>query len=310
MGTPDFSVPALKALVEAGHRVRRVYTQPPRPAGRGQQPRKTAVHRAADALGLPVVHPDTLRDPEIFESFRRLGLDAAVVVAYGLILPKPYLTAPRLGCLNIHASLLPRWRGAAPIQRAILAGDRESGVSIMRMEEGLDTGPVILEEPVAIEPQMTAGDLHDALAPLGARLVVEALEGLAGGQLSPQPQPEEGVTYAAKLEKAEGRIDWTQPAEAVDRQVRGLTPWPGCFFLRGGEPVKLLAAQIAPAGLGWPAPGAVLDRQGRVACGKGALKLLRVQRPGRKPVSGEEFLRGERLNPGDPIGDPPEGGAG
>ena len=305
MGTPDFSVPTLKALVEAGHRIRRVYTQPPRPAGRGQQARPTPVHRAADDLGLDVVHPESLRDEAVFDSFRHLGLDAAVVVAYGLILPKPYLDAPKFGCLNIHASLLPRWRGAAPIQRAILAGDQETGISIMQMAPGLDDGPVILEEPTPITAQTTAGELHDELSHLGARLVLEALDGLAAGTLHPKAQPAEGVTYAAKLEKSEGLIDWAESAVDLDRRLRALTPWPGCFFERrteGGEAerLKLIAAHPAASGLGRAqAPGTILDRRATIACGRGALRLERVQRPGRKPVSGEEFLRGERLQPGD-----------
>jgi methionyl-tRNA formyltransferase len=307
MGTPDFSVPTLKALVEAGHRVRRVYTQPPRPAGRGQQERPTPVHRKALELGLDVAHPDSLRDERVLDSFGHLGLDAAVVVAYGLILPKAYLDAPKFGCLNIHASLLPRWRGAAPIQRAILAGDHETGVSIMQMAPGLDTGPVILEEPTPITPQTTAGALHDALSHLGARLVLEALDGLQAGTLHPRPQSEEGVTYAAKLDKAEGLIDWSESAGDLDRRVRALTPWPGCYFERtteGGETerLKLIAAHPAASGLGRvQAPGTILDRHATIACGRGALRLERVQRPGRKPVSGEEFLRGERLKPGETL---------
>ncbi|MEQ8605069.1 MAG: methionyl-tRNA formyltransferase [Marivibrio sp.] len=307
MGTPDFSVPTLKALVDAGHRIRRVYTQPPRPAGRGQQERPTPVHRAAQDLGLDVVHPESLRDAGVLDSFRHLGLDAAVVVAYGLILPKPYLEAPTFGCLNIHASLLPRWRGAAPIQRAILAGDAQTGISIMQMGPGLDDGPVILEEPTPITAQTTAGALHDELSQLGARLLLEALDGLQAGTLHPKPQPDEGVTYAPKLEKAEGLIDWSESAVDLDRRVRALTPWPGCFFEReadGGERarIKLIAAKPAAHALGRPAaPGTILDRHAVIACGKGALRLERVQRPGRKPVSGEEFLRGERLGPGDAL---------
>jgi methionyl-tRNA formyltransferase len=303
MGTPGFAVPTLESLVDAGHVIRRVYTQPPRPAGRGQQPRPSPVQQAAERLGLPVAHPETLKSEEELARFRNLGIDAAVVVAYGLILPQPYLEVPKLGCLNIHASLLPRWRGAAPIQRAILAGDAETGISIMRMEPGLDTGPVVLAEPVPIGHRITAGDLHDQLAQLGARLILEALDGLDGGTLHARPQGKEGVTYAPKLEKAEGFVDWSADAPAIDRQLRALTPWPGCFFSHGEERLKLLAAQPIPLPEGpKAAPGTILDREATIACGSGALRLARVQRPGRKPVSGEEFLRGARLAPGDRIG--------
>ncbi|MBP5857986.1 methionyl-tRNA formyltransferase [Marivibrio halodurans] len=304
MGTPDFSVPALDALVAAGHRIRRVYTQPPRPAGRGQQARPSPVHRAAERHRLDVAHPASLKDERELATFRALGLDAAVVVAYGLILPEAYLSVPRHGCLNIHASLLPRWRGAAPIQRAILAGDAETGISIMEMASGLDTGPVVLEEPVPIGPRTTAGDLHDQLSELGARLILEALDGLAWGGLHPVPQSREGITYAHKLEKAEGFVDWSHSARDIDRQLRALTPWPGCFFEYGGERLKLIDARPAEmpvaAGQGeHPAPGTILDADGTVACGNGALRLGRVQRPGRKPVPGDAFLRGMRLQPGD-----------
>jgi len=302
MGTPDFSVPALDALVDAGHRVRRVYTQPPRPAGRGQQPRPTPVDQAALRHGLDVAHPESLRDEDELRTFRNLRIDAAVVVAYGLILPKAYLDVPKYGCLNIHASLLPRWRGAAPIQRAILAGDEESGISIMRMAPGLDTGPVVVTEPVTILPGTTAGDLHDQLSQLGARLMLEALDGLNDKVLHAVPQPEEGVTYAHKLEKSEGFVDWAQDARTIDRQLRALTPWPGCFFEQGGERLKLLGVKPAPLSAGTlPEPGTILDKNGTVSCGSGALTLTRVQRPGRKPVSGEELFRGLRLGPGDKI---------
>lgn len=301
MGTPGFSVPALDALVRAGHEVEAVYTQPPRPANRGKKPTPSPVHIAADKMGIPVRHPSSLKTEEAQAAFRDLRLDAAVVVAYGLILPKPILEAPRLGCLNIHASLLPRWRGAAPIQRAILAGDVETGVSIMQMDEGLDTGPVLLEEPIQILHRTTAQDLHDDLAKLGARLIVEALDGLASHSIVPIPQQDGGATYAAKLAKSEGRIDWTQSASITDRQIRAFTPWPGCFFEFGEERIKLLQAVpilpdvIAP-------PGSILDATACVSCGTGALKLLKVQRPGRKPVSGEEFLRGLHLEPGTMLG--------
>lgn len=302
MGTPDFAVPALEALVQAGHAVARVYTQPPRRAGRGHHEQPTPVHAAADRLGLEVAHPERF-DEAVIDGVRALELDAAVVAAYGLILPPAVLAAPRLGCLNIHASLLPRWRGAAPIQRAILAGDAETGVSIMRMAEGLDTGPVLLAESVPIGPETTAGTLHDELAALGARLMPKALAGLADGTLTPRPQPEEGVTYARKIAKGEGLIDWREPAAAVDRRVRAFAPRPGAEFALGGERVKLRAARPLPdADTGGAAPGTLIDADGTVACGAGAVVLAEVQRPGRKPVSGAGFLRGERLSPGDRLG--------
>lgn len=290
MGTPDFSVPILDALVAAGHDVVCVYSQPPRPAGRGHQLQASPVQRRAEALGIPVRHPKGLRKPEPQAEFAALDLDCAVVAAYGLILPKPILEAPRLGCLNVHASLLPRWRGAAPIQRAILAGDAESGVTIMQMDEGLDTGAMLLTGTVSIGPRMTASDLHDALSAQGAELIVRALAGVAAGTLPPRPQPQEGVTYAAKLTKEEGRLDFGRPAVELDRQVRGLTPWPGCWFeTAAGEKIKVLAAEPV-AGTG--APGALLDADLTLGCGSGALRLLRVQRPGKGPVSGADFLRG------------------
>lgn len=301
MGTPGFSVPALDAIVRDGHEVEAVYTQPPRPANRGKKETPSPVHLAAEKMGIPVRHPSSLKTPEAQAAFADLRLDAAVVVAYGLILPKPILDAPKFGCLNIHASLLPRWRGAAPIQRAILAGDEETGISIMQMDEGLDTGPVLLEEPVQILHRATAHDLHDELAHLGARLIVEALDGRATGSIRPKPQPENGVTYAEKLRKSEGRIDWSQDAATIDRQIRALTPWPGCFFEHGDERVKLLRALP-----GIPErnakPGTLLDDDGLVACGTGAIRLQRVQRPGRGPVSGQDFLRGLRLSAGTVLG--------
>ena len=243
MGTPDFSVAALDALVAAGHEIVCVYTQPPRPAGRGKKPRPSPVQARAGALGLPVRHPVSLKDAAAQAEFAALGADVAVVVAYGLILPQPVLDAPRHGCLNIHASLLPRWRGAAPIQRAIMAGDAETGVCIMAMEAGLDTGPVLLRAAEPIRPEDTAAALHDRLARLGARLIVEALAGL--DTLTPAPQPEAGVTYAAKIDKAEARVDWARPAAEIDRQIRGLSPFPGAWCEAGSERLKLLDARLA-----------------------------------------------------------------
>jgi len=293
MGTPDFSVPVLDALVEAGHEVAAVYCQPPRPAGRGKKDRPSPVQARAEALGLRVRHPASLKGARDQAEFVALGADVAVVVAYGLILPKAVLDAPRFGCLNIHASLLPRWRGAAPIQRAIMAGDTKTGVSIMAMEAGLDTGPVLMREAVTIGPQETAGGLHDRLSGLGARLIVEALARL--DDLVPEPQPETGATYAAKIDKAEARVDWSRPAAEVDRLIRGLSPFPGAWCEAGGERVKLLAARLAE---GEGAPGEVLDAALDVACGTGAVRLLRLQRAGRAAQDAREFLRGTPWPPG------------
>ncbi|MCB4820707.1 methionyl-tRNA formyltransferase [Roseicella aerolata] len=296
MGSPDFAVPALHALHGAGHEIAAVYCQPPRPAGRGQKETPCPVHRAALALGLPVRSPARVRkDVAEHAAFAALDLDAAVVAAYGLILPKPMLEAPRRGCLNIHASLLPRWRGAAPIHAAILAGDAESGVTIMQMEEGLDTGPMLLKGAVPIGPRTTTPELHDALADLGARLILRALAEAP----PPMPQPEAGVTYAAKLTKEDGRLDWVQEAAALDRRVRALNPWPGTFFRHGGEAIRVLAAEPAAGG---GAPGTVLDEAATIACGSGALRLLRLQRPGRGPLPAADFLRGFPLPPGTLLG--------
>lgn len=298
MGSPDFSVPALRALHEAGHEIAAVYCQPPRPAGRGQKETPCPVHRAALELGLPVRTPARVRkDTAEHEAFAALDLDAAVVAAYGLILPPAMLQAPRRGCLNIHASLLPRWRGAGPIQAAILAGDTESGITIMRMEEGLDTGPMLLRESVPIGPQTTTPELHDALAALGGPLVLRALE----ENPSPVPQPEEGVTYAPKLGKEDGRLDWTQDAAALDRRVRALNPWPGTFFRNGEDVVRLLAAEPEPGAAG-AAPGTVLDSTPRIACGDGVLRLTRLQRAGRGAMPADAFLRGYPLPPGTVLG--------
>jgi methionyl-tRNA formyltransferase len=297
MGTPDFSVPALDALHAAGHEIACVYTRAPRPAGRGQKERPSPVHARAAALGLAVRAPRSLRAADEQAAFAGLAPEAAVVVAYGLILPQPVLDAPPRGCFNIHASLLPRWRGAAPIQRAIIAGDAETGVAIMAMEAGLDTGPVLLRTATAIGPRDTAGTLHDRLAALGARLVVDALAHLDG--LPPLPQPADGVTYAAKIDKAEARVDWTRPATEVDRLVRGLSPFPGAWTEAGGERLKLLLSETAP---GTGAPGTVLDAAPTIACGEGAVRLLRLQRAGRGPQDATGFLRGFALAPGDRLG--------
>ncbi|MBP1806714.1 methionyl-tRNA formyltransferase [Rubellimicrobium aerolatum] len=294
LGTPEFSVAPLRALIEAGHEVACVYCQPPRPAGRGQKARPSPVQAEAERRGLMVRHPTSLRTPEAQAEFVALGLDVAVVVAYGLILPQAVLDAPAQGCLNIHASLLSRWRGAAPIHRAVMAGDAETGVCIMQMEAGLDTGPVLLREAVRIGPTDTTGDLHDRLSGLGARLVVEALARL--GTLEPEVQPEEGVTYARKIDKAEARIDWTRPAAEVDRLIRGLSPVPGAWCEAGGERVKLLRSRLAARS---GAPGEVLGGL-TVACGEGAVEVLEVQRAGAKALPVAEALRG--WDPGARLG--------
>ena len=286
MGSPDFSVPALRALHAAGHEIAAVYCQPPKPAGRGQKETPCPVHRAALELGLPVRHPARLkRDEAEHAAFAALDLDVAVVAAYGLILPKAMLDAPRRGCLNIHASLLPRWRGAGPIQAAILAGDAQTGITIMRMEEGLDTGPMLLKEAVPIMPATTTPDLHDALAAMGARLILRALD-----QDPPAtPQPAEGVTYAPKLTKEDGRLGWAEPAEALERRIRALNPWPGTFFMLKGEAIRTSAASVES---GQGTPGEALDDAGLIACGEGAIRLARLQRPGRAAMPAEAFLRG------------------
>jgi methionyl-tRNA formyltransferase len=297
MGTPDFSVPALRALIEAGHEIACVYTRAPKPAGRGQKETPSPVHRAAQEAGLAVRTPRTLRDAAEQAAFAALNADAAVVVAYGLILPVPVLEAPRLGCVNIHASLLPRWRGAAPIQRAIEAGDRETGVTIMGMEAGLDTGPMLLAEATPIGPEDTAATLHDRLAEIGARLILPALQGLASDALRPVPQPEAGVTYAAKIDKAEARLDWTLPAEQIARKINAFSPFPGAWCELGGERLKLLRAVRAEAEKP-SSPGAALDGALTIACGSGAVRILAVQRPGKGPVEAEAFLRGHAVPPG------------
>lgn len=306
MGTPDFAVPTLRAIADAGHRVICAYSQPPRPAGRGQQVQPSPVHTAAEALGIPVRTPKTLRSAEAQADFAALDADVAVVAAYGLILPQPVLDAPRLGCVNVHGSLLPRWRGAAPLQRSILAGDAETGITIMQMDAGLDTGAMLLKEAVPITPTTTASSLHDDLAALGARMIVTALAGLAAGTLTAEPQPEDGVTYAAKLTREDGRLDWSRDAAFVERQVRALTPWPGCWFDlgtgSGTERIKVLAAEPAGEAAG-AAAGTLLDGRMTVACGDGrAVRLVRVQRPGKAPVDGEAFLRGFAVPAGTVLG--------
>lgn len=303
MGTPQFSVPVLEAILAAGHDVAAVYTQPPRPAGRGMAESKSPVHAAAVRHGLTVITPQNFKAEEDRAAFAALKADAAVVVAYGLLLPEAVLNAPRLGCYNLHASKLPRWRGAAPIQRAIMAGDDVTAVMVMRMEKGLDTGPICLSQEVAITPETTAASLHDELSHAGAPLMVEALRRLEAGTLTQTPQPQEDVTYAAKIDKAEARIDFAKPAAAVAAHVRALSPFPGAWTLirNGGaeERLKVLNA-VAVSGSGHP--GEVLDGNLTVACAQGAVRLTQVQRAGKKPAGAHDFLRGFPLPPGSRIG--------
>jgi len=296
MGTPDFALPALTELVGRGYDIAAVYTRAPKPAGRrGLELQPTPVERAAHGFELPVLTPSTLRTPQAEAAFCAHGADAAVVVAYGLILPKPILEAVPLGCFNIHASLLPRWRGAAPINRAIMAGDAESGVTIIQMDEGLDTGAMGMAERLPIGADMTAGDLHDALARIGAELMPRALAALERGALSLKPQPEQGVTYAEKISKDETRIDWSKSARAVHDHIRGLSPFPGAWFEVEGTRVKVLRSTQA-AGSG--TPGSVLDDQLTIACQGGAVRLLQLQRAGRQAMQAEDFLRGSAIKRG------------
>ncbi len=296
MGSPDFAVPALRALHASGHEIAAVYCQPARPAGRGQAVRRCAVQVEADRLGLQVRTPPRLRSAvEAWEAFMALQLDAAVVAAYGLILPQPMLQAPRLGCLNIHASLLPRWRGAAPIQAAILAGDAETGITIMQMDAGLDTGAMLLQEAVPITPAATTATMHDILAGLGARLILTALD----SPPQPLPQPEAGATWSGKLSREDGRIDWAQDAVLIERRVRAFDPWPGTFTTRDGVVLKILGAAVAE---GSGEPGTVLDGNLLVACGAAALRLTRVQLAGRAAMDANAFLRGHALPAGARLG--------
>ena len=298
MGTPDFAVPTLLELVAHGHEIAAVYTRAPKPAGRGMKLQPTPVEIEATRLGIPVLTPATLKTPEALEEFRAHNAEAAVVVAYGMILPQAILDTPKLGCFNLHASLLPRWRGAAPINRAIMADDAESGVMVMKMDVGLDTGDVAMAERLAITDAMTAADLHDALAPLGGDLMVRAMGALERGKLQLTPQSAEGVTYAAKIDKAEARIDWNKPAREVLRHIHGLSPFPGawCELPIDGEPVrvKILRGEIAG---GSGAPGELLDDRLAIACQQGAFRILELQRAGKGAMKAEEFLRGTPLKP-------------
>ena len=299
LGTPDFAVAALKALMTTGHEIVMVYAQPPAPRGRGQDLRPSPVQACAEAAGLTVRTPASMRDPAEIAAFEALNLDLAIVAAFGQILPGAVLDAPRLGSINLHASLLPRWRGAAPIQRAIMAGDRVTGLCIMQMTEGLDEGPVLLSDTLRIDALETAGTLHDRLADLGARMVVEAVDGLERRALTPAPQPEEGVTYAKKIRPKEAKIDWSKPAAEVDRRIRGLAPFPGAWFMapsdKGPVRVKALLSRTEEAE---GDPGTVLDDELLIACGTGSVRLLRAQREGRAAQDAEVFLRGFKLPAG------------
>jgi methionyl-tRNA formyltransferase len=299
MGTAGFALPSLQALAAGRHRLVAVYTQPPRPAGRGLRARPSPVEIAAEGLGLPVRRPASLRTPEFQAELRALEADLAVVAAYGLILPPPILAAPGLGCINLHASLLPRWRGAAPIQRALLAGDRETGITIFQMEPGLDTGPILAMERVAIGPASSAQSLHDELAALAARMIGPVIDDLAAGRAAARPQSEDGVTYAAKVDKAEGRLDWTEPAALLERKLRALNPWPGCWTELEGQRLRVLAAEIAS---GRGSPGEVLDERLTVACGQGALRLTQVQPAGGSAMASAAFLRGHEVPVGVRLG--------
>lgn len=296
MGSPEFSLGALHALLDAGHQVVCVYAQPPKPAGRGHRETPCPVHAEAIRLGIEARTPISLRDTEAQAAFRALDLDCAIVVAYGLILPIEILDAPRLGCLNVHASLLPRWRGAAPIQRALIAGDRETGVGIMKMDAGLDTGGVLCEARTPIAADETASTLHDRLAEMGASLLVETLEKYAGGGITPEPQPEAGVTYAHKLERHEGLLDFTKPAAELERTIRALNPWPGTWFEYEGAGIKVAGAEVIEGVTG--EPGTVVDDRLTIACAQGALRPLRLQRPGKSMTDADAFLRGYPISSG------------
>ncbi len=297
MGTPDFAATILESLIAAGHNLVAVYTRPPRPAGRGHRLQPSPVQLAARHHGLQLRCPSRLRDEEATAVFAALGADAAVVAAYGLILPRAMLEAPRFGCLNVHASLLPRWRGAAPVQRAVLAGDSETGITIMKMDEGLDSGPILMQRRIPIGPRTTASGLSEELARVGGELIVAALGALDAGALMPRAQAPDGVTYAPKITREEGRLDWRRSAAELERRVRALDPWPGAYFAHGRNSIRVFAAEIIP-GESAVAAGTVLDDALAVACGSGVLRLLRLQRPGRAPLDAGEFLRGCPILPG------------
>jgi len=295
MGAAGFAVPALDALAASGHEIVAVYSQPPRPAGRGRKERPTPVHARAAELGLTVATPVSLKGVAEQQAFAALGLDAAVVAAYGLLLPPPILTAPRLGCINLHPSLLPRWRGAAPAAHAILSGDAETGMTIIAMDAGLDTGPILAQQRVPMPPRATTASLEAELSVLGASMLLDVLDAVAEGRAEGRPQGDAGATYASKFAKNHGRLDWSRPAAELDRIVRALSPWPGAFFELGETTVKVLAAEPAS---GSGAPGTLHDRAMTVACGQGALRLIQVQRAGKPATDGASFLRGLRMEPG------------
>ncbi len=295
MGSPDFAVPTLEAILATGHDVACVYSQPPRPAGRGKELRKTAVHEVAERHGIEVRTPDNFKTQLDRDAFAALGLDVAVVVAYGLLLPKAILDAPRLGCFNIHGSILPRWRGAAPIHRAVMAGDKVTGVQVMKMDVGLDTGPVMLTATTPIGSEDTMGEIHDLLSPMGAQLMVKGLAMLEAGPVVLTPQTEDGVTIAPKVSPAEARIDWSKPGPVVSAHIRGLSPFPGAWFEIDGQRIKILRAR---ADKGSGAPGEVLDDGLLIACGESAVRLTRLQRAGKEPMTADEFQRGARISRG------------
>lgn len=302
MGTPEFAVPALRALVDAGHHISAAYTQPPRPAGRGQKPRPSPVQQCAEKLGIHVETPTTLRNAEVQERIYDIDADAIIVAAYGLLLPPEVLEATPLGCLNIHPSLLPRWRGAAPIPWPILAGDEETGIAIMLMDEGLDTGPVLSMESLLLPPEATSGEMHDLLAQRGADMLVKTLESHAAGDIEPEPQPDEGTTYARKITKADCPIDWCKPAADVLHHIHGLSPWPGATTLYGVDKLKILRATLSDLPL--PAhstPGTVLDDQLSIACGDGAVRILEAQRPGKSTMPTDAMLRGYPIPSGSKL---------
>lgn len=305
MGTPEIAVPALAALIEEGHEITCVYSQPPRPSGRGHRVTPSPVHQFSEERGIPVLTPENFKSPEAVSTFADFKADLAVVMAYGLILPKAVLQAPRLGCFNIHVSLLPRWRGAAPIQRAIMAGDDETGVTIMQMDEGLDTGPILRQDRVSIGSETTAESLHDELAQVGAKAVCSALADLQSGKINPVTQSEEGMTYAAKITRDEGLLDWHLTAIDVERRMRALNPWPGTWFERDGERIRVLSAEVVD---GNGAAGTVLDQSAVIACGAGAIRPLVMQRSGKSATDAEAFLRGYDLPVGTVLESPQTGG--
>lgn len=296
MGTPAFSVPTLQALLKSHHQIIAIYSQPPRPSGRGHHVHKSPVQLLAELHHIPVYTPKSLRSPESQAEFSALKPDVAVVIAYGLILPKAILDAPRFGCINVHASLLPRWRGAAPIHRALLAGDMETGITIMKMDEGLDTGPMLSKKSIPVTPATTASQLHDQLSELGANLLIQDLEDYIAGTLIPQAQPEEDVTYAHKLLREEGRLDWRNPADQLERQIRALNPWPGTWFEHDGINLKVSAATAVEGS--FPTPGIVIDDALTISCGQGALRIEQIQRPGGASLPTEAFLRGYCISKG------------